>query len=524
VTRLMQLSGLYGVRGAMATQTMANLTEEQIQEVDRIVRMVADDPALAADKFEFTKQLSNTIKADYKSDRETAIHEFYIALWRATVYLLYHCDYTYYCTLCGQTEYNTSTGKRKSFDRQYPICPYCNRSLLNGQIVYLRRESHRYYFVTENGVKASEQYGRRSEIENIVTSPIKAITGNKKVQDPYKILNDAKQRSKWYSVWVWNYFRQILNENTIRTHNKHQMCICGPANSMAVYEIINEFKRIGKKYYVDESTLYDNEVEILTNTIATDKTWVAFFVSLVNKYRNYDVDITYTFFSIKVKANKEMPIIETTITTEDPVIMLSFNTPSPNNDDNGNWSNALEINAYSKQDIANSHLCVDENDWIRAVRKSLPDDICRCIFDIYIQEGPIWTKFSDQFGYHEAAKSHLSKFLGIPIKQVNTYRSQIQDICQGMGIGQNKAYKEKDLIELPITKGEFVVVTTVNNEVLAHLNTTCQYIKEHIGVFDAKNDGWYAGQVAEAKHKFIRLSDDDKLIEMCSYCLRTRTG
>jgi hypothetical protein len=518
MSRLMQLPSLYGVRGAIATQTMSKLTDEQIQEIGEIVERVIDDPALAADKYEFTKQLGNTIQGDYRSNKETAQHEFCIAVWRATVYLLHHRDYAYYCTLCGETEYITSTDKRKAFDRQYPICPSCSKTLLEGQVVVLQRESRGYHLTTEDNEKIGERYNKRVDVERKVETPIKTILGSKKVPDPRKILDDDEQRGKWYSVWAWNYFRQILNENTRRAHNKRQTIISGPANTMAVHELISEFKRSGYKYFIDESTINDNEVEILASTIATNHAWTAFFIALVNKYKNYEVEIDHNFYSIKIKTVKEAPVIEATITTEDQVIMLSLNTPNKNgNDETDNWSDILESNSVSDKIEADADL--DEVDWMKAVRSSLPDEICRGIFDIYVQKGDNWTEFSDEYGTRVAAKSHLSKFLEIPIKQVDAYRQIMMHACQGYGIGLDLAYQDDELMSLEIEEGELMVITTIDGETLAHIDTECPYIQKHMGVFDAKDDRWCAGQVAHTTHKFVKLKGHEQLIEVCHHCV-----
>jgi len=499
----MQLSELY-IRGSLATQTMGNLTQTQIKEVDKIVKMIMADPVLAADKFEFIKQLGNTIRSDYKSDRDVAEQEFRIAVWRATVYLLHHRNYTYHCTLCGEVEYTTSTNKKKSFDRQYKVCPYCTRTFLNDQVASLKKESHGYYLVDGDGERISEFFRKRVDIEKILQSPIKPILGNRKVADPHKILDDKEQRGKWYSVWVWNYFRQILNENAIRTHNKHQVNISGPAHTVAVYELINEFKRLGHKYYVDESSINNSEVEILASIMALELDWSKFIISMIYKYKNYDVEITPTFFSVKIVAKGVSPIIESTIVTEDPVIMLSMNTPknSSGNDESRNWSDTLESNA--NRDNISHDISVDEDDWMTVAYNNLQDYISKAIFRIYSQRGPIWDEFSKRYGAKEAAKSHIAKFLGVSIKKVEEHKRIIKNICNAMSPDNND--KTKYLVGC----GDMVLIMPDNT---AHIGSECGCIENFT------SDGeWTVGAVITIKHGFIKVDGRQKLVKACECC------
>ena len=514
MSRLMQLPSLYGVRGSIATQTMANLTEKQVAEVDRIVRDVVCDQALAADKFEFIKQLGHTIQGDYKSDRSVAEHEFYIAVWRATVYLLYHREYTYYCTLCGHSEYNTSTSKCKTFDRQYNICPYCKGSLLNGKIVYLKKEPRGYRLIDADGAAMSERYAHRIDIEKMVQSPVKTTLGGTKIIDPHKMLEDADQKGKWYSVWVWNYFRQILNENIIKTHNKHQTQISGPANTVATCEFINELRHTSHKYHFDESTLYHDESEIITNTASMGKEWVAFCIAMRNKYKNYGVCISDTWYSIKIESNDDdVPIVEATIVTEDPVIMISLTTPRNGEDgDDNSWTDIVESNATAGAGrFEKTEVDLDEGDWIGIAHQNLPDEVCSKIFDIYMQRGDAWDDFSAQFKHREAAKSHLAKYFNITIKQIDEYRQIIAEVCKGLGIGYGKAYSDDDIRLPQIQRGEFVIVAG-RNQFVAHVDTECPYLL-------LAPKFWNPRRVIGLRHKFVKVEGHDKLIKVCDHCM-----
>lgn len=511
MSRLMQLPMLFGVRGSIATQTMTNLTKEQKKEVDSIVREVIEDQSLAADKFEFIKQLSNTIGGDYRSDRTNGEAEFRVAIWRSTVYLLYHCDYSYSCTLCGETSYQTSTRTNKVFDRQYPVCPHCHKTLYGEKIVRLKKTSRGYMLLDDTGEQVTELFNKRPEIERIVCSPIKAIKGDRKVTDPQAILRDPEQRSKWYSVWIWEYFRQILNENIIRTHNRHEMDISGPANQLALKELLCELKRIGQKFYFDESTIDARDYEVLTSVYMTNAMFTGFLVQLVHKWKNYGVIITEHGFSIKITANGNIPFTSTKIVTEEPVSMLSIDSPASSNADEGSrsWQDIVESNIRKDGEETTELTQIIDRDWMVAVRGNLSSDLCRQVFDIYTQSGEIWVAFSDQYGQKEAAKSHISKFLSVSIKVIDDCRDEISAICQEFGIGMAK---DQDETETFLESGDSVaLVNDSQGHLLAHADCRCE------DVMNVEED-FEDAKVIHVRHHYVRVDKTDKLIRMCPKC------
>jgi hypothetical protein len=103
------------------------------------------------------------------------------------------------------------------------------------------------------------------------------------------------------------------------------------------------------------------------------------------------------------------------------------------------------------------------------------------------------------------------------------------DVCQGYGIGLDLALQDdkrkpgqnwrKNIISLPLEVGELMVVTKIDGRALAHIDTECPYIQEHMGVFDAKDDRWCAGPVSRTEHKFVKLKNFKQLVEVCEYCV-----
>lgn len=445
----MQLPSLF-IRGAIATQTMSNLTEDDIARVDEIVKEIEDDPSLAGDKHEFIRQLGATIKSDYRSDPATALQEFRIAIWRATVNLLYHRDYQYICSICGATQYMTCSNKAESkvkvFDRQYKICPKCgythiqiDQDIIKGQVT-----RDRTGFKIMEGDREIASFKDRESMDKAIRSPINTITGTRKVHDPEQILGDSIQRGKWYTVWIWNYFRQILNENIIRTHNKHTIDISGKADYIAFQLIANELRRGKYKFTYDESKIADShseELEIFVDIMHTEDKFSKWLRTVAKEYVGHNVEIsaprpnhgTVAWAScIKIRRIAEPPVITAAIETEDPVVVLSFIGPSGSNedgDDTNTWRDIIEFNSESQQiyDGEIDKLISDEA--LTIVRTHLHDDNAKRTFDILSQTGDTWTRFSNVWGSQPARKVHIAKFLNVSTRQVEMYKQMIMTQC-----------------------------------------------------------------------------------------------
>lgn len=434
MSRLMQLSSLY-IRGAIATQTMNNLTKEQVRQIDNIVKQIENDPGIAADRYKFIQQLGVTIKSDYRSDPLTAMQEFRIAIWRATVYLLYHRSYSYICSLCGATEYQTCTDKPKAFDRQYKSCPKCEMSLMkteSGDVkcVVMKRDNG-HAIINEDGLILARDL-TKDEIDDSLNSPINAVFGPKKVEDPEQILNDETQRCKWYVTWIWNYFRQILNENIIKTHNKHQVEICGPADKIAFQIIISELKKIHHKYSYDEGInlgLVD-QLDVSTEILQTDPSFSKMLIGLQNEFVGHNIEIINTRTLITIRKLGPIASISTTIESEDPVVVLSFDGPANRNSryDEGNWTDVVEFKSNGPIYDGNIEDMIT-HEAMGKVRSDLGDDKARIVFDIFSQTGNAWSEFSERWGGQPARKVHLAEYLRVPPKQIDVYKQQIATQC-----------------------------------------------------------------------------------------------
>lgn len=437
MSRLMQMAELM-IRGGIATQTMKNLTPDQMDEINKIVDEVVDYPEIAADRVEMCKQLANTIGGDYRSDKDAAVQEFRIAIWRATVYLLHHRKYGYNCKLCGATEYKTSNGTAKVFDRQYKICPSCNGTYFiknKKQITcYVKDgESKKHILVDSDDTRIFPADGdgmTKNDLKDCTETPINVVCGQQKYEDPRTILADPIQRRKWYKTWIWNYFKQILNENLIRTHNKHQTEISGPADEIVVRSIINELKREKRKFYFDESS-YDRKskkFEIFVNTYQTPVEFTRFLAMIQISYSSIGIQIDVDRYAIYVN-RFNAPIVNAVVIEEDPVIMVSSNTSPTGDDDNegDSWKDAIEYSTHYNYDGDINK--VESDDLMNTIRDNLHDNKTRAIFDIYSQHGKTWDDFSSKWGEQPACKSHIAKYLDINIKEVDDHREMIKTQC-----------------------------------------------------------------------------------------------
>lgn len=83
-----QLAKLF-IRGNLVNVTAKNLTEEQKKRVSDLMEQVWSDRALDTAKHKFCNVLGCTIGNEYK-DKELAMGEIWITIWRTAVDVLYH--------------------------------------------------------------------------------------------------------------------------------------------------------------------------------------------------------------------------------------------------------------------------------------------------------------------------------------------------------------------------------------------------------------------------------------------------
>ena len=84
-----QMPELY-LRGAIFNETMKNLSDNQIKEVEKKIDILLKTPSLTKSREKFCQTLAVTIGADYREDKNAALQEYKIALMKAIIYVMYH--------------------------------------------------------------------------------------------------------------------------------------------------------------------------------------------------------------------------------------------------------------------------------------------------------------------------------------------------------------------------------------------------------------------------------------------------
>lgn len=422
--RLRQMPELF-LRGALANETMKNLTPEQRVEVDRVVIYVRDHFKLVPNRSEVTKQLGRTIGGDYREDRATADQEFQIAIWRGVVHLLYHCSYSFRCTNCNQTSYLTQRNKPSAMDRRYPVCPSCrsvqitdagSTDLVVGD--YMGFDAYQDYILKVPAGAVAPQCG----------SPVVPVPGEKKVPDAQAILGDPGQLHKFFSEFIWNYFRQILNENEITYHQKEPVTETGPADRMAVLEIVSLLGRLKTPYqYCPQSQPEHGLHHIYCHTASTPPEFTAEYTDILTRYGEHGINISNTDHEFIVPDVPTAPMVDALVVRPAPVLM---STTQSRIGATGEESTSYAIERLEYKNTGESSMVALENkEVLDAIRQSLPDGECQDTFDIISGRGELWEKFSDEYGDTTPRAGHIAKFLGTTARAVAGHKSKIMVHC-----------------------------------------------------------------------------------------------
>lgn len=437
--RLRQMPELF-LRGALANETMKNLTPLQKSEVERITRYVQGHVRLAPNRSEVTKQLGRTIGGDYREDRTTADQEFQIAIWRGVVHLLYHCSYSFRCINCNQTTYLTQRNKPSAMDRRYPVCPSC-RSV---QIV--DAGSTDLAIGSNMGFDAYQNYILELPPGTIAPqcgSPIVPVPGEKKVQDAQVILDDPGQLHKFFSEFIWNYFRQILNENEITYHQKEPVRETGPADRMAVLEIVSLLGRLKTPHqYCTQSQPEAGQYHIYCHTASTPPEFTAEYIDIITRYAEYGVAVRHTDQEFVIPAIPTAPLVDALVVRPAPVLM-STTQSSIGGSGEESTSYAIEHLEY-KNSGELSMQTMENNEILDVIRQSLPDGECQDTFDIYSERGPLWEKFSNEYGDAPPRAGHIAQFLGTTARAVAGHKSKIMIHCFSHGFVPGSVSRDED--------------------------------------------------------------------------------
>jgi hypothetical protein len=444
MTILRQMPSLH-LRGSLVNQTMKNLTLEEKKTVEKLLEKITKHPDLAPHRAEFANTLSHTIRGDYYDDIKAADQEFQISIFRGVVELLYHRKYSYKCNSCQSSTYITQRGKPTPINRQTDHCPNCNKIEIEnpGDTDWKVGE-----YVDRGEFQAS--YANFTDLDKSpkAKSPILVIPGEKKYSKPQKILNDDKQLQRFFKEFIWNYHRQILNENKRKKHKQKPTEIKGPADLIIIEEILATIEKLKIECLFDNN---ENPVDgwyiIRAPLLKTPPEFSISLQEIVNKSKNYGIHIKTTRNEIWIKATSDAPIIKATISKPEYV---KFQDGKTSDDDSTDAISQISktltggVTMYPEHHVA----IIDGQDQLEKIRKSLPDGNCQKVFDIYAGRGEVYNEFSQPkapkegvneneevygFGDGEPKISHIARFLDIQPRAVKKYREHIKIVMIAFG-------------------------------------------------------------------------------------------
>jgi len=396
MAKIRQLPELF-LRGSLANETMKGLSAEEKAEVDEIVTMVLQAPELESHRIELMTQLSNTIGGDYRDDRygTPAQNEYRIIVWKATVFLLYHSEYTYTCLNCTKDRYTNPAGKVIAFNRRYPKCPNCKTVAVTSKGCT--------QYLTDDLIPPDDG-------THTITTPITSVRGERKIPNAREIIFDPLQRKKYYSEYVWGYFRQIIRENKI-TDNKQVGLMVGNTDEVLVAEIIEIARKYRLKYYYD-GFLKEGRRKVTINCLASPPAFSVELLQIINKHLSKKPEIKFSPNEIDVKQSTS--VSTTHVKSARPVSMIS---DTAKDDEQAQ----LDLFIDRTEDVRE----VESNDTLRSIRNALPDGGSQIMFDILSNQGKAWIDFSTTYG-ERPRNTNIAKFLGCSPRQVKLYEATIK--------------------------------------------------------------------------------------------------
>jgi len=428
--RLRQMAQIY-IRGSFANITMRGLDEEQQAEVERYTAAIVNSPKMAPNRNEFATVLGHTIGGDYYEDRKAADQEFYIAVWRGVVHLLYHRSYSFVCEHCNQASYLTQRNKPALFERRYPVCPSCKHVRI----------------VDPGGTTlARGQYLPEPEFEQLLTesiragleppvkgSPILHTPGDSKVEDPYTVLNDPEQLNKFFTGFVWNYFRQIIKENEIRHHQKGPQREIGAADRVAVLEVLSMLDQYRvKREYEERAEPHSGHYHIYCQTACTPPELTVEFAQILAKYREHDVNITYDDRCILIPSRGVAPRVEALVVRPSPVLVAAEAVSIKDTGEESYTVDRLDyrtVRGVKVSQESGMH-AIESDDVIQVVRQSLPDGACQDVLDLLVGRGEHYEANIHQANHHGqiTRKETIASILNIPSRQVSQHLDRIRHV------------------------------------------------------------------------------------------------
>lgn len=419
------------LRGSIANITMANLKPHEKEHISEIFEIVSNHPEMIRHKAKVMKELGVTIRGDYAEDRSAAEQEFQIAVWRGCVNIFYHRNYTFKCMHCESSTYLTQRGKPKPFERIQTPCPNCRMAIVDNPGCS--------DFQPGECVNHDDIQNMFKHIPNntpTFKSTITYIEGDYKYKNAEEIINCPKQLKRFFGEFVWNYFRQQIKENK-RKEDKKPIQISGPADEMIVEEIISLCTRLKIWYSIDTSKQKTyipsgGKYTIKLYGLLTPPEFSIELAAISQTAREYGIIIDIDHNQIEVFVHPNPPTIAVTVIKPEHISVIDNQlTTSDDGESTGFTVNQISYRTLGaeRMDLENHVFSTDMNEASTRTRGSLPDGNCKYIYDIYCQIGPLYERFSEEYGDGIPKINHVAAFLGITPRAVKQFRETIKIHC-----------------------------------------------------------------------------------------------
>jgi len=220
-----------------------------------------------------------------------------------------------------------------------------------------------------------------------------------------EVFTDPKQLAKYFKTMVFNYLRQILNENRIPSSSV-DVRLEGPSHEVARSHFCFMLDQAGVEYDLHCS---GRSHDIAGTISLIDLDTAKKFGQMAIKYRKVGVDIKVDQDRIQIDGIGKPHNIKLNLKQKIRLKMTSFESED---DDKDLVRYNLEFKILRDE---NAHSELEENDNMRNLRSMLPDKILP-LFDLILDVPDDYIK---KYGPGEPRKNHMAKYLGITQAELN---------------------------------------------------------------------------------------------------------
>lgn len=446
MARVFQLSECY-LRGSLMAETAKHLSSAQKEHVASITAQLEQDPDLVRHCGRIVFQLEHTIACDY-SDRVAGTQDLRIALWRGVVYLFYHCDYTYRCAHCDAIEYQSQRGQAVKFTRRLESCPCCGfyeiqdpgaSGLDAGTLIHKDEFLALITRLSTSGIPQVQMPSHRS--------CIMPVPGKKKIENPQAVIDDSVQRKKFFKQFIWNWFKQILKENAIRTHGPERTIIVGAIEEAVIKSIISYLNSRQIQYnYVPADNPHGGKyvMSFSSENLSPTERWVLYDIYREGLVHGAMISVGAYEWSFRDGSGSQMNYAPTTsgrfeikdMGIRSPVISVLTTQESrvavvgSDNEDMPNPVDQVEHTMYSDTEE------LERRELYDLILSELTNGNSRKIFSIFIGR-ELYEQFITQFpeSVRQPRQNQIAQFLGCTAKEVKRCMVEIRLRCIAHGIG-----------------------------------------------------------------------------------------